>query len=314
MSKYLVTGGAGFIGSHTVEALVNAGHRVTVFDNFSTGTRANLDSIDYRKINVVVGDVLNWGDLVRAMDGVDYVIHLAAKVSVVDCENHPDVCSRVNVTGSLNVLRAAKHTAVKRVVLASSSAVYGDTGYDLQVESQLPHPCSVYAASKLAAEHYFEVFNSPELETVVLRYFNVYGPRQTAKSAYSAVIPLFISAMLSDKPIQIYGSGRQTRDFVYVEDVALANILACESAVPGNVFNIGTEKPVSVCKLAIKINEIVGGKLDIEFLPGRQGEILQSLCNAAKFRIGLNYITTTDLVDGLTKTVEYMKKEKKHNE
>ena len=228
MKHYLITGGAGFIGSNIAEALINRGDKVTVLDNFATGDRANLvDFID--KIKLIEGDLRNYDTVREAVNGTDFVLHQGALPSVPRSISDPLSSNEVNVTGTLNLLNAAKDAGVKRVVMASSSSVYGDTPTLPKKEDMIPTPLSPYAVSKLAGEKYFQVFaNIYGLHTVALRYFNVFGPRQNPDSQYSAVIPKFIKAILNDESPVIYGDGEQSRDFTYIQNTINFNIFIRE--------------------------------------------------------------------------------------
>ncbi|ODS40541.1 MAG: Vi polysaccharide biosynthesis protein VipB/TviC, partial [Candidatus Altiarchaeales archaeon WOR_SM1_79] len=247
----LITGGAGFIGSNIAHRLLEEYYNVKIIDNFSTGSKKNIENI-IEKVEFVRGDVRDMKLLKSIMEGVDYVLHQAAIPSVQRSINDPVSSNDANVNGTLNVLVAAKDTGVKRVVYASSSSVYGDTPTLPKKEDMVPGPKSPYAITKLTAEYYCKIFYEIYgLETVSLRYFNVFGPGQDPKSEYSAVIPKFITALLKDKQPTIYGDGLQTRDFSYIENVVDANILACKAKnASGKIFNIA-------CGERISLNEIV---------------------------------------------------------
>ena len=240
---YLVTGGAGFIGSHIVEELVKRGERVRVVDNLSTGKRENLQHL-MDEIEFVEGDLRDLNAATRVMEGVHVVLHQAAIPSVPRSIKDPKGCTENNLNGTLHLLMAARDAGVKRVVFASSSSVYGDSPSLPKVEDFLPAPLSPYAASKLAGEYYCRVFHQVYgLETVCLRYFNVFGPRQDPLSLYAAVIPTFITLALAKKPLVVYGDGEQSRDFSFVANVVQANLLACEATgVAGEQINVGRGK------------------------------------------------------------------------
>jgi len=317
LSRFLVTGGAGFIGGHITELLVKEGHEAVVFDDFSTGRMENLAAVEDR-VKIIHGDIRDIEALRAATDGVDYVIHHAAEISVIKSLEDPAFVNEVNVTGTLNVLMAAKEKGVKRVVLASSSAVYGDTGKTAQDETMLPQPLSPYGVSKLAGEHYCRVFYYLYgLETVCLRYFNVFGPRQNPSSQYAAVIPKFIDRIIKVQELHIYGDGEQTRDFVYVENVARANLLAC--TVPnaaGKVFNIAGGRSVSINELTDHLKVIAAcyssGEFDIKseairivYDPPVVGEIKYSISDIKRARDVLGFEPVVGFEEGLKRTFDY---------
>lgn len=316
MSTFLVTGGAGFIGGHIAELLVREGHEVVVFDDFSTGREENLAAVADR-VRVVRGDIRDLDALKAAMDGVEHVIHHAAEISVVRSLEDPGFVHEVNVTGTLNVLIAAKEAGARRVVLASSSAIYGDTGRVPQSESMVPDPLSPYGASKIAGEHYLSVFHHLHgLETVRLRYFNVFGPRQNPNSQYAAVIPKFIDRILKGQELHIYGDGEQTRDFVFVENVARANLLACTAPdTPGKVFNIAGGQSISVNELAERLKalaaSILGGRgsrrADVEIVHDAPivGEIRYSLSDTRRAREVMGFEPAVGFDEGLERTFRY---------
>ena len=286
--------------------LVNEGHDVVVFDNFSTGNMSNLAAVE-SAVKVVVGDIQDINALNSAMKGIDYVIHQAAEISVVRSVSEPTFVNAVNVDGTLNVLMSAKDHGVKRVVMASSSAIYGDTGTRAQSEDCMPNPLSPYGASKMAGEHYLSVFYQIYgLETVRLRYFNVFGPRQNPKSQYAAVIPKFIDRILSCQEIRIYGDGEQTRDFVYVGNVARANCLACTATdAPGKVFNIASEQTVTVSELVHQLTELAGKNVEVMYDPPILGDIKYSSSDITQARKILGYEPSVTFVEGLKRTFDY---------
>jgi nucleoside-diphosphate-sugar epimerase len=300
---YLVTGGAGFIGSHTAEALAADGCAVRVLDNFHTGRRKNLRAVA-GKIDLRKGDICDRRDVRDAMRGVDYVIHLAALVSVTESVENPQATLAVNIDGTLNVLSAARAAGVRRVVLASSCAVYGDGPVPAR-ETQAPQPLSPYAVSKLALEGLAQsFFYTHGLETVCLRYFNVYGPRQAADSPYSGVIAIFVDRILAGQTVTIYGDGGQTRDFIYVDDVARANVLACTAAAAaGQVVNLGTGRGRNLKELHALLRSLAGGRSAPQFAAARAGDIYHSRCDAARARKLLGFQPQTDFRAGLEKTL-----------
>jgi UDP-glucose 4-epimerase len=301
MAVFLVTGGAGFIGSHLVGALRQRNDVVRVLDNFSTGKRANLDQLS--SVDIIEGDVRDVSAVRRAMIDVDYVIHLAALVSVPQSMRDPVGTHEANATGLLNILTSATPN-IKRIVLASSCAIYGDNDELPLSETSLTKPLSPYAASKLIGEIYCQTFyRSVGLPTVCLRYFNVYGPRQDPNGDYAAAIPKFVHRMrLGQSPV-IYGDGTQTRDFVHVSDIVRANLTACDcDAALGQVFNIATGHGVSLLQLVAEINALQGTALTPEFQAPRAGDIQQSCGDGHKAARLLKFIPVTSLHDGL-KTV-----------
>ncbi len=303
MTTALVTGGAGFIGSHLVEALLAQGARVRVFDNLSTGRREHLAGL---QVEWFVADVRDLSEVRRAARGVDHVFHLAAMISVAETMADPPACYAVNVLGSLNVLETARAEGVKRVVLASSAAVYGDAAGKAG-EARPARPCSPYGASKLAMEQaarlYAEAYHLP---TTCLRFFNVYGPRQRADSPYAAVIPQFIEGLLRGQPPAIYGDGHQTRDFVYVKDVARACLLAAEKAAGrGEALNIASGRSVSILDLYRTLQRLIPAASPPSFGPPRPGDIRHSRGDPRLARQALGYRPEVDLETGLRSTVQW---------
>jgi nucleoside-diphosphate-sugar epimerase len=305
LSKFLITGGAGFIGSHTVEALAADGHAVRVLDNFQTGRRKNLRAVA-GKIDLRKGDIRDRQDVRAAMRGVDYVIHLAALVSVTESVENPQPTLAVNIDGTLNVLSAARAAGVRRVVLASSCAVYGDGPIPAR-ETQAPQPMSPYAVSKLALEGLARSFHHAHgLETVCLRYFNVFGPRQAADSPYSGVIAIFVDRILAGQAVTIYGDGGQTRDFIFVGDVARANQLACTAkAAAGQVINLGTGRGRSLKELHALLSSLAGGRSAPQYAAARTGDIYHSRGDSARARKLLGFQPQTDFRAGLEKTLAW---------
>jgi UDP-N-acetylglucosamine/UDP-N-acetyl-alpha-D-glucosaminouronate 4-epimerase len=299
MAVYLVIGGAGFIGSHIVEALIRRGDSVRVFDNFTTGKRANLAHLP--GVEVIEGDIRDTAVVCQAMAKVDYVIHQAALVSVTQSIHDPSSTHHVNVTGTLNVLAAAREYQVKRVVLASSCAVYGDN-LDLPLtEKSETRPLSPYAASKLIGEVYCQtVYRAYGVPTVCLRYFNVYGPRQDPESEYAAVIPRFLQRIRQGLPPIIYGDGLQTRDFVHVSDVAHANLLACErEEASGQVLNVASGRSVSLLELFSALNGLCNTHFTPRFEPARAGDIQHSRGDGSRLAAVLGFQPAISLMAGL---------------
>ena len=303
---YLVTGGAGFIGSHIAEELVRRGERVRVIDNFSTGKRANLRHL-MDEIEFIEGDLRNLEAAVKVTEGVDFVIHQAAIPSVPRSIEDPKSSTESNLNGTLHLLLAARDAGVKRMVYASSSSVYGDTPTLPKREDFLPTPLSPYAASKLAGEYYCQVFHQVYgLETVSLRYFNVFGPRQDPLSLYAAVVPKFISQALAKEPLMVYGDGEQTRDFAFVANVVQANLLACEAdGIAGETFNVGGGGQISLNQLIKVLQTIFDTDLKVEYSEPRPGDVKHSLASMEKAQKLMGYESTIHFNEGLRRTVAW---------
>jgi nucleoside-diphosphate-sugar epimerase len=306
MERYLVTGGAGFIGSHLVETLLQEGHSVRVLDNFDTGQRSTLDLFG-DKIEVIDGSVADPAVVRKAVTGIDYVLHQAARGSVPRSLEDPLGTHESNITGTLQLLIAARDAGVRRVVCASSSSVYGETPELPKLETMLPQPKSPYALSKLALEHYCSIFTQEfKLETVALRYFNVYGPRQNPDLQYAAVIPIFIKRMKYRKPCVVYGDGEQTRDFTYVADCVRANLLACKApAASGQFYNIACGVQTSVRELHRMIGKLMGVDDDPVFEPLRAGDVRDSLADISRAQRDLGFNPVFELEQGLRKTMAW---------
>jgi nucleoside-diphosphate-sugar epimerase len=306
MASYLVTGGAGFIGSHIVKALVEKNEDVRILDNFSTGKRENI--VPYLdKIELIEGDVRSYHIVREAVDGVDFVLHQAALPSVPRSIRDPVTTNEVNVTGTIHVLDAAKDAHVKRVVFASSSSIYGDLGVLLKTEDMLPRPLSPYAVSKLAGEKYCQAFTQLYgLETVCLRYFNVFGQHQDPTSQYAAVIPKFIKAMKNNESPKIYGDGEQSRDFTHVGNVVQANLIACTNSskdIIGEVINIACGKRITINKLVESINELLNTNIQPVYTQPRPGDLKHSLANIGKAQQFLNYKVIVAFHEGLREVI-----------
>jgi len=309
LSSYLVTGGAGFIGSNLASALLKKGHAVRVFDNFSTGKRENLSEIT-DQIEVVTGDLTNLEEVRNAMRDMDFVLHHAALPSVPKSVADPLASNQANVDGTLNVLVAARDAGVKRVVYASSSSIYGNTDPSKpKSENLTPHPISPYGVAKLAAEYYCGVFYQVYgLETVSLRYFNVFGPHQDPNSMYAAVIPKFITALLKNQSPTVYGDGEHTRDFTYVDNVVAGNILAStapKELVAGEVFNLAAGGRTSLNQLIEMLHEILGSTTPPVYQDPRPGDIKHSNADISKAHAKMQYTPQVSLVDGLKKTTDW---------
>jgi len=303
---YLVTGGAGFIGSHIVERLVGEGHDVRVLDDFSSGHEANLESFR-TKVELIRGDIRDAQLVNDAVNGVDIVFHEAALGSVPRSVADPLTTHEVNITGTLNVLLAARDAGVKRVVYASSSSVYGETPVLPKSEDLTPQPLSPYALSKLAGEHYSSVFKHVYgFEIVSLRYFNIFGPRQDPESQYAAVVPRFITALLEGRDPVVYGDGLQSRDFTYVENVVNANLLASEAeGVAGRAFNVACGGRYSLLDLLARIKEALGSGIDAIHEEPRAGDVRDSQASIEDAQRELGYQVSVGFEEGLRRTVEW---------
>jgi UDP-N-acetylglucosamine/UDP-N-acetyl-alpha-D-glucosaminouronate 4-epimerase len=306
MRTFLVTGGAGFIGSHIAEALVRRGDRVRVFDNLSTGHRENLapcgDAVEF-----IEGDLTDAAAVAEAVRGVDCVFHEAALASVPRSVEAPLDTNAACVTGTLTLLDAARRAGVRRLVYAASSSAYGDRPSSPKYESDLPMPISPYGAAKLAAELYCRAFTATYgFETVALRYFNVFGPRQDPDSPYSAVIPLFMTALMSGKRPTIYGDGHQSRDFTYVANVVHGNLLAADAPnAAGQVFNVANGRATSLLSLIAQLNELLGTNIEPIHAPARAGDIRESLADITAARQVLAYEPQVDFEEGLRRSIGY---------
>lgn len=308
MKTFLVTGGAGFIGSNIVNELLNRGHNVRILDDFSTGKRENItEFVHNTSLDVIEGDIRNLEIVRSSVKGVDYIFHQGALPSVPRSIADPISTNNVNVLGTLNLLEAAKEFSVKRVVYASSSSVYGNTP-TLPKEEDMPvNPLSPYAISKYTAERYCQIFfKIYGLETVCLRYFNVFGPKQDPTSQYSAVIPKFIKTIKEGKKPIIYGNGEQSRDFTYVTNNVEANILSCEAeGTAGEVFNIACGNSYTLLNLVEMINKILGTNTIPIFEKEREGDVKHSLASIRKASRMFGYKPVVEFEDGLRKTIEY---------
>ncbi len=313
-TRCLVTGGAGFIGSHLVGKLLSAGARVRVVDNLSTGFAANLqtfeqdDSAD--RLEFIQADVSDPGIAKSVVDGIEHVFHLAAMASVPRSMREPGLCHQWCATSTVELLAAAAAADTKRFVLSSTSAAYGDSLFVSKRETDPPSPLSPYAASKLAAESYCAAFSREfDIETVVLRYFNVFGPRQDPRSEYSAVIPRFVSMILSGERPVIYGDGGQSRDFVYVGDVADANLRAATQAdVAGSTFNIARGERTTLLELLETLRELLGRDIQPIHEPARAGDVRDSLADIIQARTRLGFDPTVSIAEGLRQSIEYYRK------
>jgi len=308
-TRYLVTGGSGFIGSHLVKRLVAEGAAVRIVDNLSTGQLSRLG--DLRQcIEFIEGDLADERVSDEVVEGVDYVFHQAAVPSVQRSVGDPIATNRANVTATLNLLESCRRAEVRRVVYAASSSAYGDTEVLPKSETMPPNPLSPYALQKLVGEHYCKLYyDLCGLETVSLRYFNVFGPNQDPDSQYSAVIPKFISALLAKEPITVYGDGEQSRDFTYVDNIIEANLLAMRAnEAPGKVFNIGCGEHINLNRLIRELEGILGLKAIVNYADPKRGDVRHSLADIRLARRILGYRPSIMFEAGLRKTVESMKR------
>src|SRR5579863_5990095 len=301
--RYVVTGGAGFIGSNTVDELVRRGHSVVVLDDLSSGKEENLAE-SRNKISFIKGSITDLEAVRKAMPEADYVLHLAARTSVPRSIKDPLETNRVNIEGTLNVLVAARDAKVKRVVLAASSSAYGETPALPKVETMQPEPISPYGLTKYVGELYGQMFGRVYgLQNVSLRYFNVFGPRQDPGSPYSGVLSKFCAAFLEKTEPVVFGDGEQTRDFTYIDNVVQANLLACEAPVAsGKVINVGTGARISLNQTLQLLREITGNNLEAKYDPVRDGDINDSQADITLSRELLNYEPTVDFPEGLRRT------------
>jgi len=306
MAVCLVTGGAGFIGSHLVDALLARGDTVRVLDNFSTGHRHNLATAG-RRVEILAGDLIRPDDVRRATEGVEVVFHQGALASVPRSVADPLATHEACATGTLNVLQAAREAGVRRVVYAASSSAYGNSTAPSKSEDDPTNPLSPYAVAKLTGEHYCAAFTEVYgLETVRLRYFNVFGPRQSPDSPYSAVIPLFLQAMHAGRSPTVHGDGRQSRDFTYIDNVVRANLLAADApAVSGRVYNIACGNSTSLLDLIAALNDLLGRNIRPLYVKPRPGDVRHSRADIARARTELGYSPAIDLLEGLRRCIAF---------
>lgn len=304
--RYLVTGGAGFIGSNTVDELVRRGNSVRVLDDLATGKEANLEQVR-KQITFSQGSITDRDAVDEACRGVDYVLHLAARTSVPRSVKQPLETNEINVDGTLNVLVAARDAGVRRVVFASSSSIYGDTPTLPKHEDMPPAPISPYGASKLIGEIYGRVFHrNYGLDFVALRYFNVFGPRQDPRSPYSGVLSLFITAMLNGAQVNVFGDGEQSRDFTFVQNVVAANIQACEApGIAGRAFNLGTGGRYTLNYTLRLLESFAGKKAQAKYAPPREGDIRDSQADISLAEQSFGYKPQINFEDGLRKTWDW---------
>ncbi len=307
-AKYLVTGGAGFIGSNIVEGLLKNQELVRVIDNLSTGNIHTLDNFR-SEIEFIEGDIRDLSTIQKAMNGIEFVFHQAALPSVPRSIKNPVASNDSNISGTLNVLLAARDNKVKRVIYASSSSAYGDTPTLLKQEDMIPHPLSPYAITKLTGEYYCKIFSSVfGLETLTIRYFNVFGPRQNPESQYAAVIPKFIESLLKGQPPTIYGDGEQSRDFTFIENVVSANILASKAKkTSGEIVNVATSTRTTLNHLLTILKDLTGKDIKPIYDKVRKGDVKQSLADITRAREILGYNPVVNLKEGLKRTIDWMK-------
>jgi len=304
--KVLVTGGAGFIGSNLVRALLERGDDVRVLDNFSTGLRTNIDELD---VEVVEGELRSYERVHNAVRGTEVVFHLGALGSVPRSVQDPLTSGAVNVEGTLNVMLAARDEGIRRAVFASSSSIYGNQPELPLQETMAPDPISPYGVAKLAAERYCVSFSRVyhSFETVVLRYFNVFGPRQDPNSQYAAVVPLFITAIAAGEPVTIFDDGEQSRDFTYVDNVVAANLLAADAeGASGRIFNVSAGASVTVNRLAETIGRLLDQPVERRFLPPRPGDLRDSWADVGEARRMLGFEPRVELEEGLRRTAAFL--------
>lgn len=308
MAKYLVTGGAGFIGSHIVERLAREGQSVRVLDNFATGQRKNIASFA-DKIELIEGDLRNKADCARACAGVQIIFHEGAVPSVPVSVENPVTSHEANIDGTFNILMAARDAGVQRLIYAASSSAYGDQPELPKRETARPDPLSPYAVNKLVGEYYLSVFNKCwGLETISLRYFNVFGPRQDPRSQYAAAIPAFVTAIMRDKSPIIYGDGEQTRDFTYIDNVVHANLLAAQAPkLSGEVVNIACGERVSVNQIIAEINTLLGKNVPSRYVDERPGDVKHSLADVSMARRIIGFEPVVGFADGLRRAIDWYK-------
>jgi len=306
MPKYLVTGGAGFIGSHIVEQLVRDGESARVLDNFATGKRENLAPFSAR-IELFEGDLRDKADCARACAGVEIIFHEGAVPSVPKSVEDPATSHEANVDGTFNILMAARQAGCRRVIYAASSSAYGDQPELPKRETARPDPLSPYAVNKLVGEHYLSVFHKCwGLETISLRYFNVFGPRQDPKSQYAAAIPAFVTAILRGEPPTVYGDGEQTRDFTYIENVVHANLLAARAPkLSGEVINVACGERVSVNQIIQEVNQLLGKSIRPNYVPQRPGDVKHSLADISLARQIIGFEPVVGFAEGLSRAIDW---------
>jgi len=305
--KVVVTGGAGFIGSHIAEHWLNAGAEVHIIDNLRSGFLSNLELLPHAIFHNA--SVTQREKVFKILENADYVHHLAAMISVPESVDKPQECVEININGLLNVLDACKENGIKKIVFSSSAAVYGENPESPKRTDMCPQPKSPYGITKLDGEYYLQMYNEQYgLGTVSLRYFNVFGQRQDPKSQYAAAIPIFIEKALKNDPITIYGDGEQTRDFIFVKDVVKANVLSATNESVNGIFNVALGKVSSIKEIAKGIIELTKSKSEVVYQQERKGDIKHSLADVSDTTAQLNFLPEFNLQDGLDLTVKYFKK------
>jgi UDP-N-acetylglucosamine/UDP-N-acetyl-alpha-D-glucosaminouronate 4-epimerase len=312
MAHYLVTGGAGFIGSNLAHALVERGEKVRILDNFATGRRENVaELVERHQVELMTGSITDPETCAHAVEGIDYVLHQAAIPSVPRSVEEPITTTEANLVGTLQLLEACRKAGTKRLVFAASSSAYGEKAPgQAKVETMIPDPLSPYAVQKLACEHLLRIYHQTHgLETVALRYFNVFGPRQDPKSQYAAVIPNFVTAALQGRHATIYGDGHQSRDFAYIENVIEANLLACTAkGAPGEMMNIACGEATTLLQVIDVVADVTGKRIPPKHEPPRAGDIKHSLADIGKARRILGYTGKVKFREGIERTIAwYMK-------
>lgn len=308
MKRFLVTGGAGFIGSHIAETLVKKGHFVRVLDNFCSGKKENIENF-ISKIELIKGDIRSLNTCIKATKHIDFVLHQAALRSVPKSFEKTQEYHDVNINGTLNMLKGSVENKIKSFVFASSSSVYGDVSKFPEKEDFLPEPISPYALTKLVGEHYCKMFSCHyKLPTISLRYFNVFGPRQSLDDQYAVVIPKFVNCILKNESMPIYGTGKQSRDFTYVDNVVQANILAAGKInSKGQVFNVACGKNYTILALVKLLNKIMQANIKPVFKPIRKGDVMHTLADISKIKKILGFKPTVNFQEGLIETVVFFK-------
>ncbi|MCH7526651.1 MAG: SDR family oxidoreductase [Planctomycetes bacterium] len=306
MANCLVTGGAGFIGSHLVEGLLEQDHSVRVLDDFSTGKRDNLAAVA-RRIEVIDGDISDPDVCLKACADIDWVFHQAAVPSVPQSVDNPEASHNANVNGTFNILMAARARKCRRVIYAASSSAYGDSDVSPKHEGLMPQPVSPYAVQKLTGEYYarafFECFG---LETLSIRYFNVFGPRQDPESQYAAAVPAFVTAVLADRPPTVYGDGEQTRDFSYIDNVVYGNLLAAKAEkTHGEVINVACGYQVTINQIIRRVNELLGRDVKPLYAAPRPGDVRHSLADIRLAKQLIGYEPIVNFEEGLAKAIDY---------
>lgn len=312
MKKFLIAGGAGFIGSNLTEFLLKEGHTVRVLDNFTSGKKSNLATVkSHPKLEIIKGDIRDKKTMEDATKGMDYIHLLAALRSVPKSMEDPLSYNDVNINGILNCLQAAKKNKVKRMIFSSSSSVYGDTNVFPQKETDPSKLISPYALSKLAGEYYCRIFSEHfGVESTCLRYFNVFGPKQALDDEYAVVIPKFIHSILNDTPPPVFGTGKQSRDFTFIDNVVSANYLgAITPGIKHEIFNVANGESHSILELVKALNKIIGKNVKPNLLPKRSGDVFKTQADISKIKRRLRFKVDVGFEDGLKKTVEYFKKE-----